>query len=276
VDRQGGADWIATERVGHAVDVAAGAATAGYDTVVAFGGDGIVHEVVNGLMRTEPARRPALGVVPIGSGNDFAFGAGVPLAPADAVQRLFAGAASAIDVASVRDGTRTEHWNNTLGIGFDARVNIRSRTIRGLHGFAMYFVAVLLTLAREHHPTTLTLTFDDEPPIERAALMLTLGNGPREGGGFQTTPASRVNDGVLEFAMLGDVGRLTLLGLIPKLLRGTHGTSRDVTLGSFRRLRLVADRPLPIHLDGELWARPEADVRQLEVAVVPAAIQLVR
>jgi diacylglycerol kinase family enzyme len=106
--------------------------------------------------------------------------------------------------------------------------------------------------------------------------MLTLANGPREGGGFRTTPASRVDDGVLEFAMLGNVGRLTVLRLIPKLLQGTHGTSPHVTLGAFRRLQIVADRPLPIHLDGEVWATPEIGVRQLEVAIAPAAIQLVR
>ena len=96
------------------------------------------------------------------------------------------------------------------------------------------------------------------------------------GGGFLTTPASRVDDGLLEFAMVGPVGRLTLLALIPRLLRGTHGASPHVTLGSFRRLRLVADQALPIHLDGEVWATPETGVRQLEVAIVPAAIRLVR
>lgn len=227
-------------------------------------------------MRAAPGRRPALGIVPLGSGNDFAFGAGVPLAPADAVRRLFAGTPAPVDVATVSDGTRTALWNNTLGIGFDARVNIRSRSLRGLHGFPMYFAAVLLTLAREHHPVTLTLTFDDEAPVERTVLMLTLANGPREGGGFRTTPVSRVDDGVLEFAMLGDVGRLTVLGLIPKILNGTHGASPHVTLGAFRRLRLDADRPLPIHLDGELWATPDDGVRRLDVTVVPAAIRLLR
>ena len=275
MNRHGGADWVTTEHPAHAVHLAANAGLEGYDTVVALGGDGTVHEVINGLMRVGAAQRPSLGVVPVGSGNDFAYGASVPTDSAESIERIFTGKPKAIDVAVARDDhDRIEYWNNTLGIGFDAKVNIMSRTIRGLHGFPMYLVAVFRTLLQDHEPANLTLRFDDGPAIEHSVSMLTLGNGPREGGGFRTTPAARVDDGSLDFMMISHVSRITMLSLIPKLTNGTHGASRHVTLGSFRRLRLRADRALPIHADGELWSAYEANTRELEVEIVPGAIQL--
>src|SRR5439155_18691748 len=181
VDTHGVADWVATQHAGHAVELAARARLEGYDTVVALGGDGTVHEVVNGLMQVGAAERPRLGVVPIGSGNDFAFGAGVSIDVGESIGRIFTGTPRAVDVAVARDDHgRVAHWANTLGIGFDAKVNIMSRTIRGLHGFPMYLVAVFRTLAQDHEPATLRLRFDDGATTERRVSMLTLGNGPRE------------------------------------------------------------------------------------------------
>ena len=179
--------------------------------------------------------------MPIGSGNDFAFGAGVSIDVGESIGRIFTGTPRAVDVAVARDDHgRVAHWANTLGIGFDAKVNIMSRTIRGLHGFPMYLVAVFRTLAQDHEPATLRLRFDDGATTERRVSMLTLGNGPREGGGFRTTPAAAVDDGRLDFVLIEDVSRLEMFRLIPRLTKGTHGAERHVTLGSFRRLHLVA------------------------------------
>src|SRR5262245_4130191 len=91
VDEHGGADWVGTEYPAHAIELAAKAGLDGYEVVVALGGDGTVHEVINGLMRVAPQHRPQLAVVPIGSGNDFAFGTGVPLNPAEAMRCAFTG-----------------------------------------------------------------------------------------------------------------------------------------------------------------------------------------
>src|SRR5438270_2446062 len=122
VEELGGADWRGTEYPAHATAIAAMAADEGYQTVVALGGDGTVHEVINGLMRIPAERRPRLGMVPMGSGNDFAGGSQL----ADtanlqaAIRRVFGAAERRVDVALIRDGSgRSEYFDNTAGIGFD-------------------------------------------------------------------------------------------------------------------------------------------------------------
>src|SRR3972149_6629587 len=119
VDEMGGADWQGTEYPAHAAEIAAGAGGRGYQTVVALGGDGTVHEVVNGLMRAPAEQRARLGIVPIGSGNDFAVGAGIEANPNLAMKRVFEGKERLVDVARLQDGSgRVEYFNNTCGIGF--------------------------------------------------------------------------------------------------------------------------------------------------------------
>ena len=274
IEKLGGADWHATEYPAHASEVAAAAAEQGYQTVVALGGDGTVHEVINGLMRCAPERRPRLGVVPLGSGNDFAYAVGVPSNPQDAIERVFAGQPRAVDVALIRDGTgRSEYWSNSCGMGFDAAINIRSRKIKRLNGFVMYLTATLQSIALNFEAPRLKVQYDGGV-LDQPIMMLTLGNGTREGGGFVTTPEAKVDDGLLDFVYIHQISQLRLLQLLPMVMKGTHIHQPDVSYARTSRLVLDSDRALPIHIDGELFAPYEADVRHVEVEVVPAAINV--
>ncbi len=274
VDELGGADWRGTDHPAHATTIAAEAALQGYDLIVALGGDGTVHEVVNGLMHIAPDHRPRLGVVPIGSGNDFAYAAGVQFDPAQAVLRAFNGQPRRIDVAMIRDGSgRTEYFNNTCGIGFDAQINIRSRKITYLYGFAMYLTAVLQSIMLNFEAPHMKVTHDGGT-IDQPVTMLTVGNGPREGGGFLTTPAAKLDDGLLDFVCVDKVSQIRMLQLLPKVMNATHVRERDVKILTTTRLSVKADRALPIHIDGELFAPYEADVRQIEITLMPGAIEL--
>ena len=277
VDELGGADWRGTEYPAHATAIAATAADDGYETVVAMGGDGTVHEVINGLMRIPAERRPRLGLVPIGSGNDFAGGS--KLAEIgnlqNAMRQVFAGKERRVDVAVIRDGAgRSEYFDNTAGIGFDAAVNIRSRKIRLIHGFMMYLTATLQTIALNFDAPHMKVSYDGGA-LDQAIMMLTVGNGPREGGGFITTPGSLLDDGCLEFVYVDQVSQMRMLQLLPKFTSATHIGERDVHLLRTTKLSIDADRDLPIHVDGELFAPYEANVRHVEVEVVPGAIRLV-
>jgi YegS/Rv2252/BmrU family lipid kinase len=275
IERMGGAAWHATEFPTHATDLALQAARQGAQVVVAIGGDGTVHEVVNGLMQASPEQRPALGVVPIGSGNDFCANVGLPSDPESAILRAFEGNPVAVDIGRVQDESgRSEYWDNTLGIGFDAATTINSREISRLQGLAMYFVAVVRTILRDHNAPRLNLRIDQESST-RELLMLTACNGPREGGGFRVAPQADPRDGVLDFAMVEYVSRLTMFRLIPEFMRGTHGRFRQVHLGKFRHLELQSDRPLLIHTDGEIFASAKTDVRQLTIEVLPGALQVI-
>ena len=272
----GGADWIGTEYPGHAVELAHSAAQAGYGTVVALGGDGTVHEVVNGLMQVEKSRRPRLGVVPIGSGNDFAGGVGVLRDPSSAIGRIFKdGQAKTIDVGNIKDASgRVEYWCNVVSIGFDAAINIQSRNIPWLHGFWMYLAATLLTIVLKYERPLLDVEIDGIKTTGRF-LMLTMGNGTREGGGFRTTPDAVMDDGLLDYLLVDPISRLGMLRLIPEVMRGTHGRFPEVPLGRFHSVRLRSDRALPIQADGEMFAPYAANIREVSVEILPSALQII-
>src|SRR5690606_28216745 len=155
--------WAGTVYPTHAVELARKAAEEGYDIVVALGGDGTVHEVINGLMQAETARRPLLGVVPFGSGNDFAHNIGVPADPEAALEAVFTGAPRKIDLATIIDNLgRTEYWDNTLNMGFGGAVTIHSHKMPLLRGFLMYLAAVLQTIFMSYIVLDSEITADGE------------------------------------------------------------------------------------------------------------------
>jgi diacylglycerol kinase (ATP) len=275
VEEMGGADWQATEYPAHASEIAQSAADRGYTTVVALGGDGTVHEVVNGLMRVPAERRPRLGMVPIGSGNDFAVTMRASLSPPLAMQRVWGDQEHIIDVALIRDGHgRSEYFNNTSGIGFTGAINIRSRQIKVVHGFMMYFLATVQSILANFDMPHMRLSFDNGQ-LDQPTLMLAVCNGPREGGGFRTAPDARLNDGLLDMVYVGRVSQFRLMQLLPLVMAGKHLREPDVHCVRTTRVTLDADKALPIHIDGELFAPYEADVRHVEIEVVPAALRVV-
>ncbi len=266
-------EWAETQGRAHAVGLAQEAAQRGFKRVVALGGDGTVHEVLNGLMQVPAAQRPALAVVPIGTGNDFAHAVGAPRDPRAAVHWALQAPTRALDVGRVRDDNgRMEYWGNTFGVGFDAVVTIRSRRL-ALRGFLRYLVAVLQTIWHDHRPWSGHLRVDDQE-LTAEFLMLVLCNGPREGGGFHIAPHARPDDGLFHYLLVPGVSRGTMLRLLPEFLRGTQWRFDYIRGGAFRRLHLRTDRPMPIHLDGEIFAGPQDEVQQVTVELLPAALQV--
>lgn len=275
LERFGGASWSATEYPEHAVELAEQAGREGYEIVAAVGGDGTVHEVVNGLMHLPEDRRPALGGVPIGSGNDFCSNLGLPDEPEKAVERLFTGQARAIDIGLIRDNTgREEYWDNTLGIGFDAKVTYYSYRITRLQGFTMYLWAVIQTIMRNHDAPRMRITSDNES-IDQETLMFVACNGPREGGGFYVAPDAVPDDGLFHYSMIEHVSRLMMFRLIPEVMNGTHGRFKSVRMGHFNTLKLSSEKPLTIHTDGEMFAGLISDVTDLELSLLPGALRVI-
>lgn len=274
VDEFGGADWSGTVYPTHAIELARQAAEQDYRLVIAVGGDGTVHEVINGLMQATHEHRPLLGVVPMGSGNDFAKAIGIPRDPIQALRRIFTGQPKRIDIGLLSDDHgRKEYWNNTLGIGFDATVTIRSRRFTYLRGFPLYLAAVLQTIALNYDPIPMRLATDQEN-WEDQLLMLVVCNGPREGGGFLIAPEARPDDGVYHYMAAQSMSRPMMLRLLPEVMRGTHARFKQVKMGQLRKLDLRAERPLTIHIDGEIFAGLGTDVRQISVEILPGILEV--
>jgi diacylglycerol kinase (ATP) len=275
IETMGGADWTGTVYPTHAIELARQAAEEGYRMVVAVGGDGTVHEVINGLMQVPESQRPCLGIVPLGSGNDFAHALGVELVPSLALQQVLKGEIRQVDVAVIRDDHgRVEYWNNTLGMGFDTSVLLRSRRIPIFSGFPVYFLAVLQTIMKDNEASLLTVNTDNGS-MDKNLMMLVLCNGPREGGGFLVSPASRVDDGFLDYVCISQVSRLRMFQLVPEVMKGTHLKFSEVQSGKFQRVEIQSDRPLYIHTDGEIFSGFGTDIHKVSVEILPGALKVV-
>jgi diacylglycerol kinase (ATP) len=273
-EEHGGIDWSGTVYPGHAIDLAK--ASEGYDLVIAMGGDGTVHEVMNGLMQIPEGRRPVLGVVPVGSGNDFGHGIGASTRATEALNRAIRGEPSTVDLGVMTDGHgRKEYFDNTLGIGFGAIVTIRSHQLPLLRGFLMYLTAVIQTIIVDHNPIRMQIEVDGKK-FEESVIYLVLCNGPREGGGFLVAPDAKIDDGLLDYAMITNVSRLKMFRIVPEVMKGTHGRFKEVTIDRCKKFTLTADRPLYIHADGEIFSGPGTDIRNVSFEILPNALKVIR
>jgi diacylglycerol kinase (ATP) len=274
VEEYGGADWVDTEYPSHAIALTHQAAQDGYGLVIAAGGDGTVHEVINGLMTISSETRPRLGIVPLGSGNDFAQSIGIPTSATEALKKIFTGQPRPIDLGVFEiEQDKREYFDNTFGMGFDATVTIRTHRLTHIHGFMMYLVAVLQTIILNHDAPRMHIVADDVSWEENTEMLVAC-NGPREGGGFLVAPQAVASDGWLNYAAICRVSRLMMLRMIPEVMNGTHGRFKQVRLGQFRRLQIQSEKPLTIHADGEVICGFETVARNIRVEVIPSAVQL--
>ena len=274
---KGDISWSGTVYPTHAMELAKQAAAEGCDLVIALGGDGTAHEVVNGLMQIPEDQRPVLGVVPMGSGNDFAHALGIPKKTDHALVHALSGQSSQIDIGVFTDDNsgRKEYFDNTVGAGFDAVVTIRSHKLPIVKGFLMYLTAVIQTIILNHNPARIQFQSDTES-WEETVLMTTICNGGREGGGFLISPESKIDDGVLQFLNVKKVSRGMMFRLVPEFMKGTHLRFTATHLGSFKKLHMASNRPLYIHADGEIFTSFGSDVRNVSFEILPNALKVVR
>ena len=275
-EQHGGIDWSGTVYPGHAIELARQAGEQGYDLVIAMGGDGTVHEVMNGLMQIPADKRPVLGVVPAGSGNDFGHGIHASTTPTEALNHAINGEPSTIDLGLMTAGDgRKEYFDNTLGIGFGAIVTIRSHQLPLLRGFIMYLTAVIQTIIFDHNPIKMKMEIDGKK-VEDSIIYLIICNGPREGGGFLIAPDAQIDDGILDYAMITNVSRLKMFRIVPEVMKGTHGRFKEVTIDRCKKFTLTADHALYIHADGEIFSGPGTDIREVSFEILPNALKVIR
>ncbi len=275
VEEYGGADWSGTVYPTHATELAHQAGEQGYELVLAVGGDGTAHEVVNGLMQLAPEDRPRLGIVPLGTGNDFAHVAGFSRDPAQALRQALTGQPHRVDIGRLQDDHgRVEFWDNSIGIGFDAYVTLRSRRFTQLRGFLVYLISVLQSIALDHVTMQMQVATDAESWADDL-MLFALCNGPREGGGFLISPDAKPADGIFNYTGIRKVSRAMMLRLLPEVMRGTHARFKAVRMGQFHKLSLQAKQSMVIHLDGEIYSGFGGNVRGLEVELLPQAIEVV-
>jgi diacylglycerol kinase (ATP) len=244
------------------------AVTAGTTQLIVAGGDGSIHEAVNGIMAAGGGA--ALGVVPVGTGNDFAKAAGIPLDWEAATTLLARRIADGAPPRSVDLGRMNDRWfANGAGIGLDARVTKIARSYRWPIGDLVYLVAIFHAMLEGIATPEIRIEAGDfrwDGPLTLANVS----NGPWVGGMFHIAPMAQNDDGRLELLIAAPVTRGRILQLLPKLMRGTHMDEPEIVHSSVLRVRVSAAADVPSHLDGEVQSMQS----EFEIEVLPAALQL--
>jgi diacylglycerol kinase (ATP) len=245
--RSGGAsvDQLIGRDADEAFDLLRNRVAAGVDAVVAVGGDGLVNMALQVVAGTDVP----LGVIPAGTGNDFARALGLdlkrPLSAADAINNAFNGGGS----RDVDLGRVSGRWfGGVLGSGFDSMVNERANLMTWPHGRIRYDLAMLAEL-RTYRPVPFTLVLDGEV-WETEAMLVAVGNSPSYGGGMRICPDARLDDGLLDVTVVGPISKPKFVRLFPTVYKGTHVRNPAVTVKRAKVVSLSA-ASVTAYADGE-------------------------
>ena len=249
-------DLVETKGPLHAGRLAAEAAGRGVERLIALGGDGTVHEVANGLLRARSGA--ALAVVPVGSGNDFAKLTGIYPYRRD-IERAVAKIATAAPRRFDAGRVLGEYFVNTMGLGFGPAVVRTRNAMPSLKGFLSYLVPVLRSFW-SYRPIHLEVIAAERRETGNM-MMLEVCNGTTAGGDYRFAPDADPGDGRLDVCLIRAVSLPRFLLAIPRVMRGTHGTMREVVQFRTRSLTIRGDAALLLHLDGELRAPGAAECR---------------
>lgn len=276
--RTAGLDFeiVRTTHPWHAVELAQDAAAKGFDVVAAAGGDGTINEVINGLMQAKNAGhgQAAMAVLTVGRGNDFAFSMGVPAEIESACDALIQNQRRRIDVGLVTGGLFPEgrYFGNGVGIGFDAVVGFEALKMKRLHGFASYIVAALKTIFLYFKAPQVQVEYDGKS-VTLPALMVSIMNGRRMGGGFMMAPDGLADDGVLDLIIAREVSKPQIFALVGRFMGGTQAEHDAIQTEQVRQVTVTAlDGVLPAHADGETLC---TEGTRLAIEILPDQIELI-
>ncbi|MEU4395646.1 YegS/Rv2252/BmrU family lipid kinase [Kribbella sp. NPDC023855] len=222
----------------------------GADAVALVGGDGTIHLGAQVLANSGLP----FGVIPAGTGNDFARGIGVPLKnPKAAAALIVGGRTRLVDLGTAKD----EYITTVVAGGFDSLVNKRANAMTWPKGNARYTLATLAEL-RTFKPISYVVTVDGEV-IETDAMLVAVGTGPTYGGGLQICAGAEIDDGLLDVTIIKPVSRLTLLQMFPKLSKGSHVGHPMLQTLRGRSVRLES-AGVTAYADGEILGPLPVDI----------------
>lgn len=261
-----------TKAARDATTLATKAVTAGFPTVIAMGGDGTLQEVGEGMVNAQSSanRQVAathLGVIPVGTGNDFAKMLTSSSDWRAACTRIANDKTRRVDVGRINGRV----FLNNVGIGFDAQVGIEAQKIRWLRGQAVYLAALARNMLLSYRTPEVSVQLDGEQ-VKQSITLLTIGNGRCSGGGFWLTPQAEVDDGLFDICLVRGLSKLQMLALVPKAMQGTHVTAEPVRMTRAGKVTIASADPLPVHADGEILY---TDAHHLTVELLPAALDVI-
>lgn len=274
-------DLAWTEHVRHATTLAERAAE--YDTVLALGGDGVIHEVANGLMRIDDSQRPALAVVPVGSGNDFAQTLGIHDFSGQDFSCLLACERKQLDIGralywneSVQAATDpgVEYFVQTLSFGVDAAIGLGTADMRKkvrLTGAPLYTLSGLEQFGLRYRDYPANIAFDGAPAERVRCIIMAVQLGPTYGSGYRICPDADPTDGLLDVCYAaGPVPRALALPMFLAAKNGGHTKLKPVRMRRCTQASFEFESAdYPIQADGE-----RIRASRLRIEVEPAALSV--
>jgi diacylglycerol kinase (ATP) len=259
-----GAGLCVSRKVGDLAEQARRAAEDGVERLLVAGGDGTMHYAVQGLAGTSCA----LGVIPLGSGNDLAGTLGIPPDVDAAVERAVSGEVRRIDLARVGETFSVSY----AGMGFDSEVTRNANEMKILRGPLIYFYAVIHTLITFAPPRMRIV--HDTGEFEGRVMFTVVNNLPRFGGGMRIAPDAQIDDGLLDLVIVKEVPKPVLLSIFPKVYNGRHVGHPAVQIVRTRRAEITIDRTMTMYGGGEPLRVVEAG-EPVVVEVVPGGLGIV-
>ena len=259
-----GAGLCVSRKVSDLAEQARRAAEDGVERLLVAGGDGTMHYAVQGLAGTSCA----LGVIPLGSGNDLAGTLGTPPDLDAAVERAVSGEIRRIDLARVGETISVSY----AGVGFDSEVTRYANEVKFLRGPLIYFYSVIHTLIT-FVPPRMRVVWDGGE-FDGKVMFTVVNNLPRFGGGMRIAPDARIDDGLLDLVIVKEIPKSTLLSVFPKVYNGRHVGHPAVRMARTARAEITLDRTMMMYGGGE----PLREVRAGEpvvVEVVPGGLAVV-
>lgn len=255
---------LRTERRFHAVELAEEAINSGAKFIVAAGGDGTVNEVVSVIAKHPEVK---FGILPFGTGNDYASALKIPTDPEAAVELLLKGEVRPSDLGMANDKVFT----NVAGLGFDVDV-LRSveKHKKGSQGMLPYIFGIVDAIL---HRTKIHcfISFDGGEEEEMDALIITACNGRRFGGGMLVAPEAKPDDGLFDICIARWVGIFRLLSLLPRFVKGKHIGAKPVIYTRAKSITVRAEGEFTVEMDGELILNTPVECR-----ILPGALRVVR
>ncbi len=262
---------ITTTHAGHAGDIARSKA-AEYCSIIACGGDGTLHEVANAVA----GKDVRIGVLPIGSANDFIktlyFNKSLPVG----VEHFFSGGSVSVDLGSVSFGNgKRRSFINSLGIGFTGRIAKRVKQIHWWKGELVYVYAVLMVLFG-YKPIKMRISIVLENSLlelYEPVFAFSVMNGKIEGGKFELAPSADVSDGLLDVCILKAIPKYAIFGYLLKYLHGTHVHDSKVLCCKAKAVEVMLEGSDVMHLDGEVIDDVSG---RIAISVVPGGVAVLQ
>lgn len=261
--------FVETTCSGHAVDLAKKSAE--FETVIAIGGDGTINEIVNGIMTIEAEKRPALALIPSGSGNDACRMAGMPLDVAEALTIALTGTPKKFDVG-ICNG---KYFLNSCSVGIDALVVAKTNELKGtkkLSGTPLYASALMHVVLHSLKAFRVMLKIDDNPTLEKEMLLCAVTNGKTYGSGIAINPSADPADGKLSVVCIDKISVAKTLSYLPLLAAKKHESIPEFHATNFNELSITSasGAPLVAQADGEIFTDTTFAIK-----TIPAALDII-